>query len=138
MLYRQKYRPRYFFDMTFDIERDNLREAFDIVYDTSKRYRMIYVRYRRYETSISTTLSMTFDIEGLSPSDSESISISVIFKFAARAISSIFDIDIRYPSRSCKTSISNGHSISKSSISNVTLDIEGLTRTLHLETAESL
>jgi hypothetical protein len=43
------------------------------------------------------------------------------------SISNTFDIDsdIRY--RKCKTSISNGHSISKSSISNVVLDIEGPT-----------
>jgi hypothetical protein len=89
-----------------------VRKTFDIVHDINMRYQIIFDRYRRHETSISTTLFMTFDIKILSPS----ISISVTFNI---------DIDIRY--RRCKTSISNGHSISKSSISNVTLDIKGPT-----------
>jgi hypothetical protein len=38
--------------------------TFDIVYDINIRYRMVFIRYRRHETSISTTLFMTFDIEG--------------------------------------------------------------------------
>ncbi len=45
--------------------------------------------------------------------------------FDIDSISNTFDIDIRY--RRCKTSISNEHSISISSISNVTFDIEGPT-----------
>jgi hypothetical protein len=58
------------------------------------------LHYRRF---------VTFEIELVRPS-----------------ISNTFDIDIRY--RRCKTSISNGHSmISKSSISNVALHIEGPT-----------
>ncbi len=42
--------------------------TFDILCDISMRYRTFYVRFRRHETSISTTLFMTFDIEGLWPS----------------------------------------------------------------------
>jgi hypothetical protein len=47
------------------------------------------------------------------------------YRIIRPSISITFDIDIRY--RRCKTSISNEHLISKSSISNVPLDIEGPT-----------
>jgi hypothetical protein len=65
----------------------------------------MYSRYRRDETII-----MYFDIEGLSPLISNNVT---------------FDVDPRC--WRCKTSISIGRSISKSSISNVTLHIEGPT-----------
>jgi hypothetical protein len=99
-----------------------MRKAFDIVYDICKRYRTIYARYRRYETTISTTPSMTFDIEGLSPSISNSVTVTFDIEYLRLGYQHTI-------SGRCKTSISNGHSIpkSKSSISNVTFDIEGPT-----------
>jgi hypothetical protein len=57
--------------LTFDIE----RFIFDIKRESCLRYRLRYqstisndyVRYRRDETSISTVLFITFDIDGMSP-----------------------------------------------------------------------
>jgi hypothetical protein len=91
MLYRIRYRLRYFMTK-YSIS--NVRKAFDIVYDICIRYRMIYVRYRRYETSISTTLSMTFDIEGLSPSISNSVTIDIDYLRYRQMISKVQNVDI--------------------------------------------
>jgi hypothetical protein len=70
-----------------------------------------------------------FDIEGMKPRYRQPYSWPSILKVCDHRyriirplISYTFAIDIRY--RRCKTSISNAHSISKSSIWNVTLDIE--------------
>jgi hypothetical protein len=68
ILYRIQYRIRYIRTWPSIL---NVRKTFDIVYDINMRYRTMFIRYRRHETSISTTLFMTFDIEGLWPSISD-------------------------------------------------------------------
>ncbi len=118
MLYHILYWTRYV--MTWP-SISNVRKTFDIVYrdNINMQYQTFYVQYRRHETSISTSLFMTFDIEGPTKV------CHLRYRRMWPSISNTFDINIRH--RRCKTSISNGHSISKSSISNVTLNIEGPT-----------
>ncbi len=94
----------------------------DLRYRTSERPSILYTistcdieGYRRHETLISTSPFMTFDIEGF----------DLRYRIIRPSISNTFDIDILY--QRCKTPISNAHSISKSSMSNVTIDIEGPT-----------
>ncbi len=68
MLYRIRYLTRYI--MTWP-SISNVRKTFDIVYDINMRHRTMFIWFRRDETSVSTTLFMTFDIEGLWPSISD-------------------------------------------------------------------
>ena len=112
--------------LLFDIE----RFIFDIERKKGLRYRIRYqstisnnyVRYRGDRTSISTILFVTFDIGDFTPLISSRVTFDIEY------------LRYRYTISNVKTSISNEHSISKSSISNVTLDIEGPTRDIgHLE-----
>jgi hypothetical protein len=112
MLYRIRYWPRYF--MTWP-SISNVRKAFDIVNDINIRYRTFYVWYRRDETSISITLFMTFDIEGLWPWISHNDTFYIEHLRYRHTISKVQNVDIVW------------HSISMSSILNVALDIEGPT-----------
>ncbi len=112
-----------------------------IVYDIGCDILWYVLRYRTSDwPSISQTISTCdieqclIDIEGMKPRYRQPCSWSSISKVwnlryrmiqVRPSISNTFDIDIRY--RRFKTSISNEHSISTSSISNVTFDIEGPT-----------
>ncbi len=107
-----------------------------IVYDIDPDILWHNLQYRTWERpSKSYTISACdidqciFDIEEKKPRYRQPYSwpsISKVCHLRYRimwpSIPNTLDIDIRY--RRCKSSISNGHSISKSSISNVTLDID--------------
>jgi hypothetical protein len=92
-----------------------VRKTFDIVYDINMRYQIMFDRYRRHETSISITLFMTFDNEVLSPSISNSVTFDIEHLRYRYTTSNVKNMDIELAFDT------------KSSISNVALDIESPT-----------
>jgi hypothetical protein len=84
--------------LTFDIE----RFIFDIERENGIRYRIRYhstisndyVRYRRDETSISTVLFITLDIDGMSPSISSSVIFDIEHLRYRYTISNVKNVDI--------------------------------------------
>jgi hypothetical protein len=82
----------------FDIE----RFIFDIEREKGLRYRIRYqstisnhyVRYRRDETSISTALLLTFEIDGMSPSLSNSVTFDIEHLRYRYTISDVKNVDI--------------------------------------------